>query len=186
MKRKALVAGIALIGSVLAGCGGTEASPPPPQEEPEAPTQPSTPPRTGPAKSVDVADKCAIVAESQWRALGADQAPRARDSNGVPGCNFQKGLAGDTGWTAFVAANGARSYGEELERRTSPTASVDLGGYPATTFQGTTGCIVIADIADKGYLLVNAGKTSPDDPGVDLCEQGKKFAEAAIQTLPNA
>ncbi|MDA3630218.1 DUF3558 domain-containing protein [Saccharopolyspora sp. WRP15-2] len=186
--RKGLAAGAVLASLFLAGCGG-QASPP--AESADAPTQSaetSTPKsaRTAPAKSLEVADKCSIVTEQQATALGADQAPRARDSNGQAGCTYQKGKAGTTGWGAFVAASEGSTFNAEVESRGEATKKGEVAGYPTAGYDSGRGCVLFADVSDQGYLLVNILRTSTDDPGVDMCQQAEKFAEAAIQNLPNA
>jgi hypothetical protein len=188
VKRKALVAGVAMLGFVAAACGGTpEESPTPPTQaggETSAGQQSSA--RSAPAKSIDVADKCSIVTEQQWRGLGSVLPPRERVSNGNPGCQYQASEAGTTGWGAFVAAANDGTYGDQLAMNEAPTATAELDGYPAAIFKESSGCIIYADVADQGYLFVNILQTSPEDPGVDLCQKGQDFAKAAIQNLPNA
>lgn len=186
MTRKALVAGLALLGFAAAGCGGGSAETPAPEPPASETAAPPSTPRTGPAKATDIPDKCAIVSEAQWQSLGADQKPRQRDSNGRTGCQYQKGEAGRPGWAAFIAVTGERSYDEELQRRVDPTGTADLGGYPATEYRTTGGCLLVVNVSDKGFLLVNAGPTGPEDPGLDLCQQAQQFGQAAIQNLPNA
>ncbi|MFC7343773.1 DUF3558 domain-containing protein [Saccharopolyspora griseoalba] len=188
MKRKALVAGVAVLGSVAAACGGTpEESPaPPPQGGAETSAGEPSSARSAPAKSIDVADKCSIVSEQQWRQLGAVLPPRERVSNGNPGCQYQASEAGTTGWGVFVAAADDGTYSDQLAMNEEPTATADIDGYPTAIFKESSGCIIYSDVADQGYLLVNILQTSPDDPGVDLCQKGQDFAKAAIQNLPNA
>ncbi|WP_461153944.1 DUF3558 domain-containing protein [Saccharopolyspora tripterygii] len=181
------MAGLALIGfAAVSGCGGGSAETPAPEPPAsETPAQPPTP-RAGPAKATEIADKCAIVTEEQWKSLGTDQKPRQRDSNGRTGCQYQKGEAGAPGWGAFVAVSGERSYDEEIQRRVEPTGTADLGGYPATEYRTSGGCLLVANISDKGFLLVNSVPTGAQDPGVDLCQQVRQFGQTAIQNLPNA
>jgi hypothetical protein len=186
LTRKALAVGAALFSLLVAGCsGGTETPPSTGETTGQAATtqQSATPPRTGPAKATEVADKCSIVSESQSQSLGADQAPRQRDSNGRAGCQYQKGEAGK-GWGVFVAANGATTFAEEVGKRRAPTKTSDLGGYPAVAYQENTGCVVYVDISDSGFLISNLVNTGSDT--VDACGQAEKFAQAALQNLPNA
>ncbi|GAA2345301.1 hypothetical protein GCM10009854_22610 [Saccharopolyspora halophila] len=188
MKRKALVAGVAMLGSVAAGCGGA------PEESPAPPTQgggeqsdgQSSSSRNAPVKAIDVPDKCSVVSEQQWRELGAVLPPRERVSNGNPGCQYQASEAGTTGWGVFVAVANDGSYSDQLAMNEAPTTTVEVDGYPTAVFKESSGCIIYSDVADQGYLLVNVLQTSPDDPGVDLCQKGQDFAKAAIQNLPNA
>ncbi|MGW5647162.1 DUF3558 domain-containing protein [Saccharopolyspora sp. NPDC003752] len=190
LRRKALVAGAALLGLFLAGCGSPAENPPSETqgatEQPTSAREPSTPPRTGPAKAVEITDKCSIVTESQWNSLGADQEPRERTSNELPGCQYQKGKAGTAGWGVFVAVSGKGSFDEEVGKRRDPNKTADLGGYPVVAYQESTGCVLYANISDKGFLISNIAKTGTVDPGIDMCQQAEKFAEAAIQNLPNA
>ncbi|MFI0466077.1 DUF3558 domain-containing protein [Saccharopolyspora sp. 5N102] len=190
MTRKALMVGAALLGLVLAGCGGPAEDPPSDGQETTgqstATQEPVTPPRTGPAKAAEIASKCSIVAESQWKSLGADEEPRERTSNGLAGCQYQKGKAGTAGWGVFVAVSGNASFDEEVGKRRDPNKIADLAGYPAAAYQESTGCVLYVNISDKGFLISNIAKTSTADPGVDMCQQAEKFAEAAIQNLPNA
>lgn len=136
---------------------------------------------------MNVADKCSIVTQQQWQALGADQTPRARVSLGQSGCNYAKGQAGTTGWTVFVAASPGTTFQQESSQRGQPTHSGTFdGGYPYSDYAVTTGCVLFADVSDQGHLIANVARNSPDDPGVDLCQQAEKFAQAAVQSLPNA
>ncbi|WP_344682291.1 DUF3558 domain-containing protein [Saccharopolyspora taberi] len=173
--------------TVLAGCGGGSGEQTPPAgQTPPATTQASA--RTGPAKAVEIADKCSIVTESQWKAIGADQQPAEETSNGKAGCTYQMGQAGTKGWGAFVAVTGEHPYAEEIGQKSQePVKTGDLAGYPMSAFKNSDdGCIVYADVADNGYLTANITKLSPEDPGVDLCQVAEQLTEAAVQNLPNA
>lgn len=188
MKRKAFVAGVALLGLVAAGCGGSpeEAPTPPTEAGQQTSAEPPASSRTGPVKATDIADKCSIVPEDQSTALGADQAPRQRESNGTPGCTYQKGEAGTPGWSVFVAVAGDGTYQDEVAMREAPTSTAEVEGYPTSTYGDSDGCVVLADVSDQGYLLSNVVNTGLDAPGVDLCQKAEEFAKAAIQNLPNA
>ncbi|MFB9567852.1 DUF3558 domain-containing protein [Saccharopolyspora hordei] len=173
---------------MAAGCGG-EASPPAGSTDTAPPAPETSKPqsaRTGPAKAVEVADKCSIVTEQQATALGADQPLRERDSNGQLGCTYQKGKAGTPGWSAFVAVDGGSTFTAEVEARNEPTKKGEVAGYPIAGYDSGRGCVLYADVSDQGYLIVNIARTSTADPGIDMCQQAEKFAEAAIQNLPNA
>jgi hypothetical protein len=128
------------------------------------------------------------VTQQQWQTLGADQTPRARVSNGQSGCNYGKGQAGTSGsWSIFVAASPGTTFQQEAGQRATPTHSGQLdGGYPFADYSLVTGCVLFADVSDQGHLIANIGRNSPDSPGFDLCQQAEKFAQAAIQNLPNA
>lgn len=188
--RKGFAASVVALGLLAAGCGAGAQTPQPTTGGQAAPAPTSTaagPKRTGPAKSLTVADKCSLVPQQQWQGLGADQTPRARDSNGQSGCTYQKGAAGTTGWSVFVAAAPGTTFQQEVEQRGQPAASGELGGgYPFAEFPVATGCVLFADVSDQGHLIANIARNSPDDPGVDLCQQAQKFAQAAVQSLPNA
>lgn len=133
-----------------------------------------------------MADKCSIVTEQQSTALGADQPARERESDGKPGCTYQKGKAGTTGWGAFVAVDGGSTFSAEVGRRGEPTKRGEVAGYPVAGFDSGRGCVLFADVSDQGYLLVNILRTSTADPGIDMCQQAEQFAAAAIQNLPSA
>ncbi|MER6988216.1 DUF3558 domain-containing protein [Saccharopolyspora hirsuta] len=190
LRRKFLAVGSALLGVTLAGCGGAAETPPPATsqtaEQTSAAREAVTPPRSGPAKATDVADKCSIVSQPQSQSLGADQNPRERESNGRPGCQYQKGKPGDAGWSVFVAVSGESPIQQAVGKNREPNKTSDLGGYPALSYQEPAGCVVYVDISDNGFLISNITKTSTKDPGVDLCGTAESFAEAAIQNLPNA
>lgn len=185
--RKGLVAGAILSSLFLAGCGGganppAETSAPAPTEE----TSTAQSNRTGPVKLVDVADKCSIVTEQQAAKLGADQPAMQEESDGQTGCTYQKGKAGTPGWSAFVAADGESTFSEEVEASGQPTKTGEVAGYPVAGFDSGRGCVLVADVSDKGHLMVNIVWTSTADPGIDMCLQAEKFAEAAVQNLPSA
>lgn len=188
--RKGFAAGVVALGLLAAGCGAGAQTPQPATGGQTAPAPTSAaagPKRTGPAKSLNVADKCSVVTQQQWQGLGADQTPRARDSNGQSGCTYQKGAAGTTGWSVFISAAQGTTYQEETGQRGKPAASGQLdGGYPFAAYPVATGCVLFADVSDQGHLIANTARNSPDDPGVDLCQQAQKFAQAAVQSLPNA
>ncbi|MCI2423925.1 DUF3558 domain-containing protein [Saccharopolyspora sp. K220] len=186
LRRKVLAVGAALFSLLVAGCGGGTETPPSTGETTEQAAttqQAATPPRTGPAKATEVADKCSLVSESQSQSLGADQTPRERDSNGRPGCQYQKGEAG-AGWSVFVAASGETTFAQEVGKRRAPNKTSDLGGYPTVAYEETTGCVVYVDISDSGFLISNLAITGSDT--IDSCGQAEKFAEAALHNLPNA
>ncbi len=190
--RNGLAIGAVLASVVLAGCGSASTGAPKPGEPgpgQPAPTQAKSA-RTAPAKSAEIADKCSIVTEQQWRELGADQQPKQRESNGRLGCQYQKGAAGTPGWGMFVAVDNRSTYGELLasggDTGGQPTKTGEIAGYPTASFTSDIGCVLLADVSDKGYLIVNGGKLSTVDPGVDLCQQAEKVAQAAVQNLPNA
>jgi hypothetical protein len=183
---KGLAASAVLVGLLAAGCASGNGQPLPTTgaAPPPAPTA-DQPKRTAPAKSLQLADKCSIVSEQQWRALGADQPPRARNSNGQDGCNYGKGKFGTTGWSIFVAAAGGTTFQQEAAQRGQPTKASIVAGYPVAEYSTGNGCVLFADISDQGHLIANIINNSTDNPGVDLCQQAEKFAQAAVQNLPN-
>lgn len=188
--RKRLVAGLGLVSLLVAGCGdgGALSSPKessPPSSAP-APTSEVKSQRSAPAKAVSIPDKCAIIAEPQHQELGVDQQPMPGESSGMKGCKYRSGELGSTGWTAFVAASSQRTYQEEIERRAEPDRSSDVAGYPFSSYEKPVGCLLFADVSDDGVLVVNLLQNGPDDPGVDLCDQAEKAAEAAVKNLPDA
>ncbi|MGP4020029.1 DUF3558 domain-containing protein [Saccharopolyspora sp. 5N708] len=180
------MAGALFASLLLSGCAGNGDGTEPPQTSAsaESSTLETSSARTGPAKSLDLSDACSIVTEAQWKELGGDQPPNARESNGKPGCNYEAGESGsDGGWNVFVAADTARNLKQFVD--TSPNAeTTEVAGYPAAQV-GTTGtnCIVVVDVADQGSLFIN-GLTRSTNP--NPCDLSKQFAEAAIQNLPDA
>lgn len=187
--RKRLVAGLGLVSLLVAGCGdgGALSSPGatnPPSSAP-APTSEVESQRSGPAKAVSVPDKCSIITEPQQQELGVDQPPREHAYSGRDGCIYQKGELGDVGWGVFVGVNGDSSYSDEVKKRPNPEET-EVSGYPVSVYEDSTGCLLYADISDDGFLIANANKNSSEDGGVDVCQQGEKFIEAAVQNLPDA
>lgn len=176
--RRALAAG-GILGLLLAGCSsGAGQSVPTPTS-----SAPSTPQRAAPAKSLKVSNQCSIIQESQWRAIGADQAPYTRSSNGVPGCEYQLGEAGGNGWSVFVGTDTSTTMAQFAAQRPGAQDS-SVSGYPVATAKiNSESCILAADVADQGSLLVNV-LTPTGQP--DGCGLATKFAQAAIQNLPNA
>ncbi|MCI2423919.1 DUF3558 domain-containing protein [Saccharopolyspora sp. K220] len=175
--RNELAACVIAAGLLLAGCstGETSADPPPNDSA-----------RTAAAKSLDVADRCSLLAEDQARALGLDQAPKPGNTNGKAGCQYEAGTPGGPGWSAFVAADTQRTFlqfiGAELGSQ-----RLDLGGYPTAKVNNASGCTFVVDVADTGSLLVTALVRSgaPIEVGTS-CDAAKRVAEAAIQNLPAA
>jgi hypothetical protein len=184
--RKGLAASAVLVGLLVAGCGsgtgqpspGTTGAPPPPASSDNQPK------RNAPAKSLQVANKCAIVSDAQSRALGADQPPAEEESNGKQGCTYQLGKAGSpTGWGVFVAADPTKPLAKFVAERPSQAKRLEVAGYPAAEVKvGQSNCLLALDVADQGSLFVN----SLTRGNFDACQQAQKLAEAAVKNLPNA
>ncbi|WP_168584550.1 DUF3558 domain-containing protein [Saccharopolyspora sp. ASAGF58] len=187
--RKSLAAGAVLASLFLAGCSAGGGSTPPSTGDATATqaTESSKPAsaRTAPAKSLDVTDSCSLVTEQQAKALGVDQPLKVRDEDGLVGCDYQRGEAGALGWGAHVAI-GKTTFSYEVDSRDEATKMTDIEGYPLAEYDSGLGCVLFADVSDSGHLMVNILRTSPDDPGIDMCQQAEKFAEAAIKNFPNA
>ena len=183
MRRTVFAVVLAVLGLLAAGCGGgTEVQP-----RPSAGESPVSVSRVGPVKVTEVAEKCAVLVEDQWRGIGADQPPRPREVNGTPGCEYQKSSTaepGEPGWSAFVAVSGDVSYKAELKRRGEPTGSSDIRGYPGKTFRNGLDCSLIADISDRGFLLVNSTKAGPEG-NVDPCVLAEQVGGMAVMNLPD-
>lgn len=183
--RKGLALGAVLASLFLAGCGGGADETRPTEEQTAAPetSASSQSGRTSPAKSLDLADQCAIIAGDQAKQLGADQEPRAVESNGIPGCRYNMGASGG-GFMVFVGVDKSKTMQQFADARKSSVEMTDISGYP-TAQLGTnkTNCTLSLDVADKGSLFVN-GLVSSGDP--NPCELSKRFAEAALQNLPGA
>ncbi|KAA5832103.1 DUF3558 domain-containing protein [Saccharopolyspora hirsuta] len=186
--RKGLAASAVLASVLLAGCSGGSGEPVPtgtgtPQEQvtSEAPATQSA--RTAPAKSLEIGDRCAIISEAQVKELGADQAPRERESNGKPGCSYGRGTAGVDA-TVFVAVDKSSTMQKYAESATKEPEKSEIAGYPAVQVSLVeTNCTLVLDVSDQGSLFVNTVVSSADP---NPCELSKRFAEAALQNLPNA
>lgn len=184
--RKRLVA-VLLAGFVVAGCGSSGGSPdagaPAPQPVDDAPQSD----RKAPAKSTDIPDKCGVLTQQQQQELGITKPPRERDSNGNQGCQYQAGELGHPGWGAFVGVSGNSSFDKQVKKQASANPEkAEVAGYPVAKVRMSTGCVLYADIADKGYLIANLVQNSATDAPVDLCQQSEKVTEAALQNVPNA
>lgn len=176
---------LAVLGLVAAGCGGGPEVAPRPPEQPSASESPVSSTRLGPAKVTEVAEKCAIIEEDLVRELGVSQPPRERDVNRMPGCEYRGSSAGEREWSAFVALNGDVSYKAELNRRPEPTGLADLQGYPGKTFRNGTECTLIADISDRGFLMVNGSVAGPDDRRPDACVIAEQVGGLTVRYLPD-
>lgn len=182
--RKGLGVGLALAGLVMGGCS-SPGEPAPVPEPPEAAVPSEVAPvssaRTSPVKSLDLAEPCVIVTFDQAKHLGADQEPEPGESNGKPGCDYLQGEAGG-GFMIFVAADRSETMQKFAEKR-SRARIVDIGGYPTAEIGDETSCLHSVDVSDQGALFLNTlvsdGKNVP-------CELSRRFAEAALQNLPNA
>lgn len=182
--RKGLTAGAVFASVLLAGCSGGGATTEPPSSAPVEPPAPPSSSRTAPAKAVQVADPCGVVTPEQQQALGVNNPPRARDSNGLPGCEFISGEAGTTsGFNAFVAVTTAENFPQFMQKK--PTAEpITVGGYPAAKAAATNrNCSVSVDVSDQGSLMVYGLSR---DTAVNGCDAMQKVAEAVVQNLPNA
>lgn len=184
--RKRLV-GVVLAGLVVAGCGSSGGSPeagaPAPQPVDDAPKSA----RKAPAKATEIADKCSVLAEQQQQELGISNPPRERDSNGTPGCQYQSGELGHPGWSGFVGVSGNSTFDKQVKKQASATPEKsEIAGYPVAKVRLSTGCVLYADISDKGFLISNLAQNSATDAPVDLCQQAEKVTEAALQNVPNA
>ncbi len=182
--RKGLTLGAILGGVLLAGCSGGGAAPEPPSSAPVEPPAPPSSSRTAPAKQLQVADACGVLTPEQQQAIGVNEPPRARESNGVPGCTFEDGGDNATdGWSAFAAVK----QGETLQQFTERMANeqpATVAGYPAVQIaSGNRNCIVSVDVSDQGSVFVNGISRNE---AVNGCDVMKKVAEAVVQNLPNA
>jgi hypothetical protein len=178
---KGLAAGVVLIALLAAGCGSGKGAPGPESPAPSAPS-PNQPKRSASAKSLQLADKCSVVTSAQAGSLGADQPPRPRDSNGKPGCDYDQGAA-SAGFAVFVAADTSQTMEKFASMRSQSAQHFDLSGYPAARVAvGTTNCLLAVDVSDQGSLYINtlvpSGNPNP-------CDLSQKFAQAAVQNLPN-
>lgn len=182
--RKGLTIGAVFASVLLAGCSGGGASTEPPTDTPSETTAPPSSARTAPAKALQVADACSVLTPEQQQALEANEPPRARESNGVPGCTFEDGgeSAAD-GWTAFVAVKADQTMQQFTEAQTNEQPT-DVAGYPAMQI-GTNNrnCMVSVDVSDQGSVFVNGLSRNE---AVNGCDITKKVAEAVVQNLPNA
>ena len=179
--------GVLLAGLVTAGCGSSGGSPeagaPAPQPVDDAPKSD----RKAPAKTTDIADKCGVLTQQQQQEFGFTEPPEQDESNGNQGCQYQAGELGHPGWGAFVAVSGKSSFDKEVKKHGSAGAEKkELAGYPVAEVKSSSGCVLYADVADKGYLISNLGENSATRSGIDLCQQAEKVTEAALQNVPNA
>ena len=182
--RKRLV-GVLLAGLVAAGCGSSGGSPeagaPAPQPVDDAPKSD----RKAPAKVTEIADKCGILTPQQQQELGISDPPQARDSLGHPGCQYQEGELGHPGWNAFLSVSGKSSFDKEVKKQKASEVA-EVAGYPVAKVRKSTGCVLYADVADKGLFIANVGENSDSRAPIDLCQQAEKLTEAALQNVPNA
>lgn len=182
--RKRLI-GVLLAGLVVAGCGSSgsapEAGAPAPQPVDDAPKSD----RKAPAKTTDIADKCSVLTQQQQQELGTTRPPEETESNGRQGCAYQHGKAGAPGWNAFIAVHDKSSFAKEVKRHSDLERS-ELVGYPIAKYEENTGCVLYADVADKGFMITNVGENSATRSGLDICQQAEKVTEMALQNIPNA
>ncbi|GAA0515332.1 hypothetical protein GCM10011581_49150 [Saccharopolyspora subtropica] len=180
--RKRLTVGVAVAAVLLAACSGgrnpeTTAS----RTSSDVPASQPRSGRTQPAKSLELPDKCAIVTEAQWRAMGADQAPRPDELSGTSGCRYQAGEAGtEGGWSVFVAADVKQTFRQFVDGYNN-VEMTEVSGYRAGQI-GTnqTNCILVVDVSDEGSLSIDTlSRTGDPHP----CALSKQFAEAALQNL---
>lgn len=186
--RKALVAGVAVTGLFLAGCG-SQGSGPDSGENTSEPT-PSAPAtqssRSGPAKSLSLPDPCAVLNGEQRQSLGIDQPAVPEESNGKQGCDISSGEAGSgAGWTGIVAADPSRTM-QQFAGSGVGSQEVEIAGYPAAQVDNKSGCMLAVDVSDTGSLFVNLIVRPGGDEQIRACEQAAKIAEVAVQNLPNA
>jgi hypothetical protein len=184
--RNGLVLSTVLVSVVLAGCGSGAGTAPEPStsggETPPAETTSAYPPRTGPVKSLDVSDQCSLVKPDQATSLGADQPQEPTQSSGKTGCDHIKGEAGG-GFMVFVSADKSETMQKFADARKSKVQMSDIAGYPAAEIGDDRNCLLSVDVSDHGQLffntLVSDGQSVP-------CDLTKRFAEVALQNLPNA
>lgn len=185
--RKRLV-GVLLAGLVAAGCGSSGGSPEAGAPAPQPVPKPSESDRKAPAKATDIAEKCGIITPQQQQELGlTNRPPEQRDSNGDLGCKYMQGDLGSPGYGVFVAVNGKSNFEKEVKRhKSSRPEKTEVAGYPVAEVKRSTGCVLYVDTADQGRMIVNLAQTGVQDAPVDLCQQGEKVTEAALQNVPNA
>ncbi|WP_017972842.1 DUF3558 family protein [Actinopolyspora halophila] len=191
--RNTVAGGIAALASLLlAGCGGPAAEESPDSGTPTQDRQTTSasadsplPERTAPAKSFDLAEVCDIVPEARWRALGANQPPEPRDSNGNSVCQYQKGDAGGA-WAVDLGAERQRDLAE-ITMTHQGGEELTIAGYPAYKSETSAGCLYYVDVSDEAPLLVSGTSSITDDGSIPTkCGLFKKFAAAAVENLPNA
>lgn len=187
LKEKDLRKGLALsavaVSLLLGGCSGAESR----ESQPEAPA-PAVPPettaarsaRTAPAKSLDLAEPCVVVSQSQAQKLGADQVPKVRESNDKIGCDYLQGEAGG-GFMVFVSADKSETMQKFADMRSSNVQMTEIGGYPTAQIGDDTNCLLSLDVSDHGHLFLN---TLVSDGEGDPCGLSRQFAELALQNLP--
>ncbi|SDP93380.1 Protein of unknown function [Actinopolyspora xinjiangensis] len=194
MRNPAALGIAALASLLLAGCGGPAAEEPPASETTTKTGQPSPddtssplPERTAPAKAFQLTDVCDLVPENRWRALGANQPPESRDSNGNRVCQYQKGKAGEAGsWSVSLGKNRARGLNESIQAHPDGE-EVSVAGYPAYKSETSVGCLYYVDVSEEASLLVSGVSSISDDGTIPTkCGLFKKFAAAAVENLPDA
>ncbi|ASU77147.1 DUF3558 domain-containing protein [Actinopolyspora erythraea] len=193
--RNPAACGIAVLASLLlVGCGGPAAEEPPASDTATRtghPTSDNTssplPERTALAKAFQLAEVCDIVPENRWRALGANQPPESRDSNGNRVCQYQKGKAGEAGsWSVSLGKNRARGLNESIQAHPEGEP-LTIAGYPAYKSETSVGCLYYVDVSDEASLVVSGVSSISDDGTIPTkCGLFKKFAAAAVENLPNA
>ncbi|NYH80550.1 hypothetical protein FHR84_003916 [Actinopolyspora biskrensis] len=194
--RKTVTTGISLFAGLLllAGCGGqTDQSA---QDTTNTETISSTntnstseadfPKRTAPAKSITMEDHCSIITEQKASKLGVDQPPEESSSKGRTGCHYRKGEPGTrSGWAVFVGLDPDTTTKKFASKRSGDIQSID--GYPVFQTKKPYGCVISADLSDKGSLFVNgAGRDLTNKANNPHCKFFSKFAKSAIENLPNA
>ncbi|NHD15559.1 MULTISPECIES: DUF3558 domain-containing protein [Actinopolyspora] len=182
-----LLAGILL----LAGCGGqTDQTAQNTTTGANTPTSTSNaagvnlPERTAPAKSLKLDNPCSIITQQQQSNLEVDQPTEGKNLSDNHGCDYKRGKSGsEGGWAMFVAADTDRTTQEFADKRPSGKVA-SIAEYPAYQVEKQYGCLVAMDVSDSGSLFVNG--TTRLQTRAAPCSVATKFAESAIENLPNA
>ncbi|WP_157734706.1 DUF3558 family protein [Actinopolyspora erythraea] len=193
VSRNTVATGVSLAaGLLLAGCGGGQTGQAA-QDTTDTGTSSSTssapgaglPERTAPAKSLDLADPCAIITRQQATELGVNQPLENANSNGKEGCRYQKGNPGtESGWYVFVAADTKRTA-QEFSSRSPGGQITNIAGYHAYQVDDGGACMIAVDVSNQGSIFIN-GITRLQENRTAACPISTEFAEAAIKNLPEA
>ncbi|SFT32610.1 Protein of unknown function [Actinopolyspora lacussalsi subsp. righensis] len=194
--RNTVTTGISLAAGLLllAGCGGGQtgqAAQDTTDTGTSAPTSTSSgagvglPERTAPAKSLDLSEPCAIISQQQATNLGVNQPLESANSNEKKGCRYQKGNPGtEGGWYIFVAAD-TKQTAQDFSSRSPDGRVTKISGYHAYQVDDGGACMIAVDVSDEGSIFIN-GITRLQKNRAAACPISTKFAEAAIENLPEA
>jgi hypothetical protein len=173
----------------LSGCGGSQASTPPPQAAPPAPAQ-KLPPRPRELK-VDGIDPCSLVTpeiRAQAGVTSQGQADPSSTDNALKGCGYDNfpqhpTAALDVNLATNQDTSGFLFFPDAVASTVAGFGAVDS---PDSAAGADHSCVVRVDVAENQGLWVSLYNTLGDDAAsthAQMCHKAHTVAESIMAAL---